>query len=131
MALIESVGDVDPMFRPAPEYRVLRHQIAHLFAAQRSIVSGLEEGTFPWKENGTLVERMTIEELSEMGRNLDASLATLLDGRDEKWLDEVVGDYELSRDEWLWAMLEHEIHHCGQISLTIRLAGGTPAKIFA
>lgn len=126
-----SVGDVDPMFRPAPEYRALQHQIAHLFAAQRSIISGLDEGTFPWKENGTLVERMTIEELTELGRNLDASLATLLEGREDAWLAEVVGDYDLSREEWLWALLEHEIHHCGQLSLTIRLAGGTPAKIFA
>lgn len=131
VALIASIGEVDPMFKPAPEYRTLQHQVAHLFAAQRSIVSGLEEGTFPWKENAAIVERMTIDELSEMGRNLDASLAKLLEERDDPWYEEVIGDYNLSRDEWLWALLEHEVHHCGQISLTIRLAGGTPAKIFA
>ena len=129
-ALIGSLPGLDAQFRPTAEYRNLTEQLAHVIAAQRTIIAGLEDGEFPWRENNALAGRMSIDELLELAHNLDATLNDLLSHRDTAWFDGDSGSVALTRREWLWLMLEHEIHHAGQLSMSIRLAGGTPAKIF-
>jgi uncharacterized damage-inducible protein DinB len=129
-ALIGSLASVDRQFRPSSEYRNISEQIAHVIAAQRTILAGLEDGAFAWRENKALAARMSIDELLDLAHNLDATLDQLLMHRDHSWLDEDSGSVALTRREWLWLMLEHEIHHAGQLSMSIRLGGGTPARIF-
>lgn len=130
IALVESIGGIDPLFRPAPGYRNIHEQLAHIIAAQKSVVSGLGSGDFPWQGDIAAANAMAVGELVELAAIVDDDLRRLVRDRDEAWLQEVVGKYSLTRSEWLWITLDHEIYHTGQLSLSIRLAGGQPAKIF-
>ena len=119
---------MDGSFRPAATYRSLHEQIAHILAARESIVGGLSTGDFNWKSDYAEYQARSIDEMLAAIEAADAKLQGVVEMNDERWLAEVVPP--LSRTEWLWAMLEHEIHHVGQISMTIHLAGGRPAAIF-
>lgn len=61
-----------------------------------------------------------------------AALAAALQGKDGAWLDEVVEFYgmALPRVEVLRLMVRHEVHHRGQLSVYLRLAGGKVPSIY-
>lgn len=127
-ALIESIHGVDESFRPLRTYRSIQEQVAHIFAARMSIVRGLRTGDFGWREEIDRVLSLPPDERLRTARASGEEIEKMLEEVDEQWLGEAAR--ELPRSEWLWALLEHETHHAGQLSMMIRLAGGEPAQIF-
>jgi uncharacterized damage-inducible protein DinB len=127
-AIFDSARSVDGAFRPSPSYRSLHDQIAHVVAARQSIVRGLTTGDFAWQVAAAECATLELNQLDEARKEASAQIEALLDQANREWLREVISS--LSRADWLWALLEHETHHVGQVSMTIRLAGGEPARIF-
>jgi uncharacterized damage-inducible protein DinB len=127
-AIFDSARGVDAAFRPSPSYRSLHDQIAHVVAARQSIVRGLTTGDFQWEVAAAECAKLELNQLDEARKGGSEQIEAMLDHADREWLKEVVSS--LSRADWLWALLEHETHHVGQISMSIRLAGGEPARIF-
>jgi uncharacterized damage-inducible protein DinB len=130
-ALIDSATAVSPEFTPREGYRTIASQIAHIIAAQMTITEGLESGRFAWAENSEQTSAVPLSELVETSRELTSRLVSLLREKEPAWFEESpYPKRTMTRSDWLWALLEHEIHHAGQLSLTIRLAGGEPAAVF-
>lgn len=127
-ALLESARPIDESFRPLMTYRSINEQIAHILAARRSIVRGLITGEFGWQEEMAHAISTSGAERDLLARKSSEDLEELIRTREGAWWDEPAR--ELPRSEWLWALLEHETHHAGQLSMMIRLAGGDPAHIF-
>jgi uncharacterized damage-inducible protein DinB len=130
-ALIDSASAVSPEFTPRDGYRSIAAQIAHIIAAQMTITEGLESGRFAWAENNEQTSSVPLSELVETSQELTSRLVAMLREKDRAWFEEKpYPKHSMSRSDWLWALLEHEIHHAGQLSLMIRLAGGEPARVF-
>ena len=117
-------------FAPAVGVRSIGAIASHMFACQATVLTGLANGEFHWKENEARFAGMSLDAMLEISRDLDAMLVGLVTEADDVWLDAVPTGYSLTRSAWLWETLEHEIHHTGQIATLIRLAGGVPARIF-
>ena len=126
--MIESARAVDTAFRVSEKTRSLHDQIAHVFATRESVLHALTGGEFNWKSDYADYKARSIDEMLTVAAEIDSELQRVVEMDDEMWLAQVVPP--LPRSEWLWALLEHETHHVGQIAMTIRLAGGAPAKIF-
>jgi uncharacterized damage-inducible protein DinB len=51
-----------------------------------------------------------------------------------RWKEEVTPwgpDHKFTRDKLALAMLEHEVHHAGQLHVYARVAGKVPAMLYA
>lgn len=127
-ALIDSASAIPGDFRPLAGYRSIDEQIAHIIAARYSIARGLRTGDFGWREEMERVSAQSLPERLESARSVNEEFMALLADKDDEWLSQPAR--ELPRDEWLWALLEHETHHAGQLSMMIRMGGGSPAQIF-
>jgi uncharacterized damage-inducible protein DinB len=113
----------------APVPRALQ-LMAHIFAAERLWLARLEQKpqTLPvWPE-------LTIEECDRQAAELPALWKSYLSNRSESDLAEVVtyrnskGEPWSSRkDDILMHLITHSAYHRGQVALTIRAAGSTPA----
>ena len=75
----------------------------------------------------------TAAAMAEAREASHAALAALVRARGEAWLDEVVdfyGKMKLPRLQVLHLMLRHEIHHRGQLTVYLRLAGGRVPGVY-
>ena len=104
--------------------------VAHLTAAQRAILDGLESGSIRFGTAEADAAERGWDELLADARDLDQTLERILLDKPAHWWNEEISD-GLSRSTWLWEMLEHEIHHRAQIPLAIRVNGGVPPRIYA
>ncbi|MBW3565957.1 MAG: DinB family protein [Acidobacteria bacterium] len=103
--------------------------VAHLIATQDAVLRGLSTDAFTFDESESMAAREDWEGLLAKGRELDRDLVELLDSVSSEWWTSVSA-HGLTRGEWLWQMLEHEIHHRAQIPVIIRIAGGVPPRIY-
>ena len=124
------ITDETERFRPTPEYRSILEIYRHLLQAHECIVRGLPEGHFDWRNVELSVRRVLRGEVETQRDRLDTELEARLRSADEAWFAEFPPGSRQSREAWLWALLEHETHHRGQLSLMLRLAGTPPPAIF-
>jgi uncharacterized damage-inducible protein DinB len=111
---------------PAPGLMTFAGQYAHLAKIEQLYVRGLSVNVWAAASN-ELTGPSTITELRQM---LDVSRSAT-----EQWLsqlqptrlDEIVTvpwlPVKWSMRSWLWYLVEHELHHKGQISLYLHLCG--------
>lgn len=101
----------------------------HIVASAETVLAGIERGSFSWdrgeREFGTLDWSLLLERASGM----PSRLAALLDQRSDSWLGEEIEG--LSRADWLWQAMEHEIHHRAQISTILRHHGVEPPRLYS
>jgi uncharacterized damage-inducible protein DinB len=123
--LMEKIDEAKLDFRPLPNYGSIREQVAHIFAAELSVVRGIDDGKFLWKETMDEMLTLSLDDLKNSGRETDRALANLVENAESAWLAARVpgSSSTLTREQWLQELFEHEIHHRGQLSLTMRLAG--------
>jgi uncharacterized damage-inducible protein DinB len=125
-----------PDFRPHPRSRTAV-ELVWLLALEEQACSGwIDVGKVDWKV--TLAPASLGEAIAAYER-AHSELAPRLRSLDEKtWEEKKVqlvvggeaGSYELTLGEMLWAVLFDAIHHRGQLSLYIRLAGGKVPGIY-
>jgi uncharacterized damage-inducible protein DinB len=130
--IAQAITAENESFRPLPAYRSLGDMQRHLLQAHQCVVTGLPGGSFPWREVADSVTNLPLDAIEPRRIAIDQTLEGLLDDHrnDAHWFDAQPPGGDRSREEWLWALLEHETHHRGQMSLMLRLSGTAPPSIF-
>ena len=109
--LLEAIPDGKYDFRPDPGGRSLGEMAWHLAEVEGYLSDGVRKGAVTLQDAVARPAKLT-----------DADL-----DRDNPF----AGDRRLTIRDCLWgALLMHLIHHRGQLSLMVRLAGGTPPAIY-
>jgi uncharacterized damage-inducible protein DinB len=117
-------------FAPMAGYRTIGQQLAHLLASRHNIMTGLRSGDFPWSDGEAAMGALAHADLASALRRLYSDIRDTVVAAPPEWFEERPDRYALTREEWLWELLEHENYHLGQLNLSLRLAGGEPAAIF-
>lgn len=128
-------GDNDLGVRPAPESMSCGELLAHIVAS-RHFLGGIFAVSEPSVElfkvpvQGESAQALRCE-LAETYRRVLAAL----DGTQDDWLEGVIApfgpEWQMSRLDMAQLMLEHEIHHRGQLSVYARLSGKVPPDMYA
>jgi uncharacterized damage-inducible protein DinB len=118
-------------FTPQQGYRTVEEMVRHLLATEQAIIGGLENGDFRWSEAEEAMRVIPWRSLAMVATDLDARLAAVAGSSSDEWLEESGPGSVLSRGEWLWQLLEHEVHHRGQLSLMLRLGGTGMPPLYA
>ncbi len=122
-------------FRPDPGGRSLGELAWHLAEADAYVSYGIEQGTFARGTKPPGIERPeTIEALAPGYERVHADAAQRVGRIPPQDLDRQLTYFDgrtLSIRDLLWsAMLFHNIHHRGQLSVLCRLAGGTAPGMY-
>ncbi|MHA1592880.1 MAG: DinB family protein [Candidatus Heimdallarchaeaceae archaeon] len=106
--------------------QILLHLIRSLEFYTRGVVTNL------WKPlSYSLVDYPTTPEILLLYDSVVNSITTHLDKLTDEMLMQIVDNFNrnASKSEILLEMLEHSIHHRGQLSVYLRLLGITPPEI--
>ncbi len=91
-------------------------------------------GAKPEGENPVPSDRQpeTIAEMTAAFRTSHTALMDIVASKDEAWVDESVNFYgkPWTRMDLLHLMFRHEVHHRGQLSMLMMVAGGQPPTIY-
>jgi uncharacterized damage-inducible protein DinB len=109
--LLEAIPDGKHDFRPDPGGRSLGEMAWHPAEVEGYLSDGMSKGAVTFQDAVARLAKLT-----------DADL-----DRENPF----AGDRRLTIRDCLWgALLMHLIHHRGQLSLMVQLAGGTPPAIY-
>lgn len=132
--VLESLPTDQYDFRPDPEGRSIGEMAWHLAELEGYISYGLAKGAVTFQEAPPNMQRPREVRLLAPGfRRVHEEAVARLAHLTEDQLDQEVifTDRRMPIRDVLWgAILAHEIHHRGQLSLLCRLAGGTPPGIY-
>ncbi|MBA2458801.1 MAG: DinB family protein [Gemmatimonadales bacterium] len=132
--LLEALPAGQYDFRPDPGGRSLGEMAWHLSEIEGYISHGIAKGAVTFQEAPPNLQRpREIRLLAPGYRRVHEEAVARLGGLTESDLDREVGfiGRQMPIRDLLWgAILMHEIHHRGQLSLMCRLAGGTPPGIY-
>lgn len=129
LGVLEEISERDRTRRAWDGGRSVIETAAHLIATQDAVLRGLSTDVFTFAESESMASREEWAGLVAKGRELDGALDELIDSVSSEWWS-AASAHGLTRGEWLWQMLEHEIHHRAQIPVIIRIAGGVPPRIY-
>jgi uncharacterized damage-inducible protein DinB len=91
-------------------------------------------GAEPAAENPVPADRQpdTVAEMMASFHISHAALIEVVASKDDAWFDEVVDFYgnPWTRLDLLHLMFRHEVHHRGQLSMLMMVAGGLPPTIY-
>lgn len=111
---------------PAPGLMTFAGQYAHLASIEQLYLRGLS-GAGWWTEANTLDGPSSIDQLRAMLLDVRATTLARLDTLAPSALDEVLHvpwlPVKWSLRSWLWYLVEHEMHHKGQIALYLYICG--------
>jgi uncharacterized damage-inducible protein DinB len=133
--LLEAIPADRYDFRPDPGGRSLGEMAWHLAEVEGYISDGVSKGAVTFQEAPPNMKRpREVKQLAPGFRLVHQDAVARLASLKEADLDREIpfaGDRRLSIRDCLWgAMVMHLIHHRGQLSLMVRLAGGTPTPIY-
>lgn len=130
LELLELVGDDYVSFQPTETSMPLAKLAVHIATAGDMFVQALKSGTFnppeapavpeTMAEVRTLVQSITDRNREEMSTLTDEMLAREVSAKH-------IFGFDAPGVVWLNAMLEHEIHHKGQLFVYVRMTG--PVKL--
>lgn len=129
MAYLRQIGERQRVLRASRDTRTVEGLARHIFSAEAAVLSGIEEGSFDWEKSDAEIGLLDWETLLEHGSGLEQRLPASL--VEDRWLTGRPGGSGLSRREWLWQTVEHEIHHRAQISTILRAHGVVPPTLYA
>ncbi|MGB9691334.1 MAG: DinB family protein [Candidatus Sumerlaeaceae bacterium] len=132
--LAQVFDDSDLAVKPAEGSMTMAELLAHIIAS-RNFLRGVFAEEAPTTELFKIP--LAIESAAALRRELARSWRAVLDaldGAEDVWLAQTISpfgpDWEMSRLEMADLMLEHEIHHRGQLSVYVRVAGKTPPELY-
>ncbi|MCX7625256.1 MAG: DinB family protein [Candidatus Sumerlaeaceae bacterium] len=128
-------GDKELSLTPAAGSMSCAELLAHIVAS-RHFLRGVLSETEP------RVELFKVPVRKDSAAALLGALAdtyrevlAALDNMPEAWLETIIApfgpDWQMSRFDMALLMLEHEIHHRGQLSVYARVAGMAPPDLYA
>jgi len=114
----------------APGLRTIGHDAAHIIAARASWFNGLlEEGDAEfaalrtWDDPGQ-PERGAAELVSGLAATWDVMQAAIARWRPEEWAQTYPDEPVPITRQWvIWHLIEHDLHHGGEISLMLGMHG--------
>ncbi|HKU60605.1 MAG TPA: DinB family protein [Gemmatimonadales bacterium] len=132
--LLEAIPADRYDFRPDPEGRSLGELAWHLAEVEGYTSLGVSKGAVTFQEVPPNMKRpRDAKQLAPGFRQVHQDAVARLANLRESDLDREIPfvDRRFSIRDVLWgAMLAHLTHHRGQLSLMLRLAGGTPPPIY-
>jgi uncharacterized damage-inducible protein DinB len=132
--LLEALPPDQYEFRPDPGGRSLGEMAWHLAEIEGYISYGIANGAVTFQEGPSDMKRPREVRLLAPGyRKVHEEAVARLANLDASQLDREIpfADRRMVLRDILWgAILMHLVHHRGQLSLTCRLAGGTPPGIY-
>lgn len=132
--LLESLPTDQYDFRPDAGGRSIGEMAWHLAEIEGYISYGITKGAVTFQEAPPNLKRpREVKPLAPGYRKVHEEAVARLASLTEADLDRQVAfaDRKMPLRDILWgAIVMHEIHHRGQLSLMCRLAGGTPAAIY-
>jgi uncharacterized damage-inducible protein DinB len=133
--LVRQFEDRDLDLRPGPGSMSTAEQIQHICASANFIRGLLSEAEV---KNEWFMRQYDVSSVDASVRSLFSALdevraaAKLVDPA--RWHEEVSPwgpDHKFTRDKLALAMLEHEVHHTGQLHVYLRMAGKVAAMLYA
>ena len=132
--LVRSFADADLELRPGPGSMSTAEQINHLCACH-NFVRGLLQEQPPTTE--LFQRRYDVSSVSAAVRSLGGSIgevqcavATIKDSLWDEQVSPFGPDWVMSRGAMCYTMIEHEVHHRGQLTVYARMAGHTPVTLY-
>lgn len=125
---LDLVDDEELAWRPGPDHYTLGQQFLHIAQAEDFQMRAILEGNRDYERIRFPDEVPGRDGLRAFFAEVRSRTLELLDDVTVEDLDGMVGtgDRRFSLRSWLWFVLEHEIHHKGQIALYLRWMGITP-----
>lgn len=137
MAVLRAYPEDQIELRPHPKSRTAR-ELAWVFVLERGLGTMVFNNEFPEKASGQMPEPPeSWQDLLQAVETSSADFRALVASTSPDDLDEAVRFYvapkeigEYTRLAWLWFLLHDEIHHRGQFSVYLRMAGGKVPSIY-
>jgi uncharacterized damage-inducible protein DinB len=133
--LLEAIPADKYDFRPDPGGRSIGEMAWHLAEIEGYTTDGVSKGAVTFQDVPPNMKRpREVKQLApgfrQVHKDAVARVAKLKESDLEREIP-FAGDRKFTIREILWgAMLSHLVHHRGQLSLLVRLAGGTPSPIY-
>ncbi|MBR9988880.1 MAG: DinB family protein [Gemmatimonadetes bacterium] len=123
--------------RPHPTCRTAR-ELAWVFVVERGLGTAVYQNQLQELMSGEMPEPPeSWDALLEALEDAQRLFRDLIDATPEEELHDKVSFFvgpkqmgEMTRFEWLWFLLHDEIHHRGQFSIYLRMAGGKVPSIY-
>lgn len=129
LQVLDVVNDADLSWRPSPDQYSLGQQLLHIAQTEDLYATGLFHGDWDFDRARFPSEMPSRSELREFFEEVRARTLDCLGSISDSELGEVVpipdSPVEGTLRSWLWFILEHELHHKGQIWLYLRQMGYT------
>lgn len=130
LQVFDLVDEGDLEWRPSPSRYSLGQQLLHIAQAEDRVGHGLFEGDWSFDRVRFPPELPPAEEIRAFFERVRSYTMQRLEGIEREDLGEVVeipdSSVEQSLRSLLWFILEHELHHRGQIWVYLREMGYTP-----
>ena len=130
MPLVQQLKEVDIMNQPAPEVREIGEVVLHMMRSLEYYMRGLGEDK--WEAAPyTLEDYDSAEAIIELAEGLFRRTNGYMNIMRLRDLKKNIDSFNrpATRAEIILEMLEHSIHHRGQITVYYRLLGITPNRI--
>jgi uncharacterized damage-inducible protein DinB len=129
LQVLDVVNEEDLSWRPTRDQYSLGQQLLHIAQTEDLYVAGLFEGDWNRDRAGFPQPMPTLVELREFFADVRGRTLGALERIGARDLGRAVpipdSPVEGSLRSWLWFVLEHELHHKGQIWLYLRQMGYT------
>ena len=130
MPLVQQLKEVDIMNQPAPEVREIGEVVLHMMRSLEYYMRGLGEDK--WEAAPyTLEDYDSAEAIIELAEGVFRRTNGYMNIMQLRDLKKKIDSFNrpATRAEIILEMLEHSIHHRGQITVYYRLLGITPNRI--
>jgi uncharacterized damage-inducible protein DinB len=130
LQVFDLIGEDDLAWRPGPDQYSLGQQLLHIAQAEDRFAHGLFEGDWSLDRVRFPAELPSIDEMKAFFESVRERTRRHLAALDPSELDRVLdipdAPMEHTLRSWLWFVLEHELHHRGQVWTYLRAMGRTP-----
>ena len=121
--LLEAIGNEHTHYKPWKEAFSLGSLAIHIGTSSCMFVEAVKEGAFP--QMGEPPSFETMEDVRRLVDEYTDKTKADFESLTERHLDQTIswGPYRATGEHWLNTMLDHEIHHKGQLFVYARMVG--------
>lgn len=130
LQVFDLVSEEELEWRPAPDQYSLGQQLLHIAQAEDRFAHGLFADDWSFERVRFPPELPSVAEMKRYFEEVRSFTLERLEGLDPSELGAVLqlpdAPVEHTLRSWLWFVLEHELHHRGQVWAYLRAMGHTP-----